>query len=106
MQRPNFRAQMHHPASSVAVNTNPRGAAGGDGANNFDHHDDVTFPVVSVDSSETPFKLVKESPPVTELVTETPLENGLSSLALGVIGGKHEKQKACQILGSLCHPSQ
>ena len=33
-------------------------------------------------------KLIVEAPPVTELVTETPLENGLSSSALGVIGGK------------------
>ena len=35
-------------------------------------------------------KLIVEAPPVTELVTETPLENGgqSGSAALGVIGGK------------------
>ena len=71
------------------------------GVRGVDHHN-VTFappPVVPVDAGGGgasvlsggvggALKLIVEAPPVTELVTETPLENGLSSSALGVIGGK------------------
>ena len=70
------------------------------GVRGVDHHN-VTFappPVVPVDDGGGAsivcggvggaLKLIVEAPPVTELVTETPLENGLSSSALGVIGGK------------------
>ena len=73
-----------------------RGNSGGLGSVG-DHN--VTFappPVVPVDDGMSgvvapvggSLKLIVEAPPVTELVTETPLENGLSSSALGVIGGK------------------
>ena len=58
----------------------------------------VPAPIVPVDDGSScagglsgglgNLKLIVEAPPVTELVTETPLENGLSSSALGVIGGK------------------
>ena len=74
------------------------GGVGGPGI--VDHN--VTFampaPIVPVDDGSScagglsgglgNLKLIVEAPPVTELVTETPLENGLSSSALGVIGGK------------------
>ena len=70
------------------------GGSGGGLPGVGDHN--VTFappPVVPVDDGMSApvggsLKLIVEAPPVTELVTETPLENGLSSSALGVIGGK------------------
>ena len=76
------------------------GVGGVGGPGTVDHN--VTFampaPIVPVDDGSScagglsgglgNLKLIVEAPPVTELVTETPLENGLSSSALGVIGGK------------------
>ena len=87
-----------HEQHLVHVIGHGGGVGGGNGTGGVDHN--VTFtppPVVPVDDGSGgagisgglgPLKLIVEAPPVTELVTETPLENGLSSSALGVIGGK------------------
>lgn len=82
----------HH--ESVHVISNPVGGVSGPLAGN-NSLGSVTFttpPVVPVDPAllaSNGLKLIVEAPPVTELVTETPLESGLSSSTLGgVIGGK------------------
>lgn len=69
-------------AGNVHVIANPAGNEAGGG--NFPGPPLPVAPVVAAQD----IKLIVEAPPVTELVTETPLENGLSTSALGVIGGK------------------
>ena len=75
----------------VNVIANPSGAsgptehrAGGIGA--VQAHPPHVVPVEKT-SLETMSVTVAEAPPVTELVTESPLENGLSASNIGVIGG-------------------
>ena len=62
-------------------------AAGGIGVVHTPPH---VVPVKTSSSSNetrTTSVTVTEAPPVTELVTESPLENGLSASNIGVIGG-------------------
>lgn len=61
------------------------------GENRRMHHqssDSVNLRNNSDKFEEPPLKLIVEAPPVTELVTETPLQNTGSAAAAGVIGGK------------------
>lgn len=81
---------------NVHVIANPAGnESGGGGAGNF------PGPPIPVVPAAQDIKLIVEAPPVTELVTETPLENGLSTSALGVIGGKEPYSSLAWSLGTI-----
>ena len=81
-----YRAKMQY-GGGVNVIANPSGASGPtEHRAGVQAHPPHVVPVEKT-SLETMSVTVAEAPPVTELVTESPLENGLSASNIGVIGG-------------------